>query len=98
MSRAGNLPPTSGSLTPGARMLTEALERGPSQVRVAELLGVSQPLISDWRRGMKRPNGDQRFLLRVLFGIPVDAWRMLDEQQRIAEAVRRIQAFMDEGE
>lgn len=45
-------------------------DSGISQSELARRLGVSQPTVSDWISGKKRPSGDKVLALATEIGIP----------------------------
>ena len=59
------------------------------QTWVAKLVGVTQPTISQWKSGMKRPESYQRKILWEVAGIPEPAWLSLEEQEAIRLARER---------
>lgn len=48
-------------------------QQGLSQKRLAELLGVSQPTVSDWESGRKNPTLDNLTKIAELLGCSVDS-------------------------
>jgi transcriptional regulator with XRE-family HTH domain len=55
------------------------------QGEVATELGVSQQLVSAWRRGASRPDEVSRLKLELRYGIPRDSWLSASEQRNLAE-------------
>lgn len=82
--------------TEGRRLLADFLksqaENGRGQAWLATLVGVSQPTISDWKAGKKRPEGHHRTLLCVVAEIPESAWLMPEEAGAVEQAVERLKA------
>jgi transcriptional regulator with XRE-family HTH domain len=62
-----------------------------SQAEVAGALGIAQQTISAWARGGAVPGVLHRVRLKVLTGIPTDAWVKLDgtEAEHLSEAEER---------
>lgn len=76
--------------TTGSELLDEHLRiAGPGRVaELARLLGVSDQAIWTWRRGKRTPGEEFWEPLRVLCGIPTDAWLSADERARRARLQR----------
>lgn len=49
-------------------------DKGWTQESLATLLGVSQPSVSKWLDGQRRPHLDAVVAIERLFGIPAKAW------------------------
>lgn len=47
---------------------------GHTQIRAAELLGIAQPKLSDYERGVTRPELDTAVRIERVAGIPPSAW------------------------
>jgi predicted transcriptional regulator len=61
-----------------------------TQTAVAKLLGVTQPAVSSWLRGVSRPEPMYRDALQGLAGIPQDSWELASERKRRELMRRRI--------
>lgn len=55
---------------------------------IARSVGVSQPAVTGWLTGTSRPVEELRPALALLTGIPRDAWRLKEERDREANALR----------
>jgi hypothetical protein len=51
-----------------------------TQGRLAELLEVEQPLVSQWLKGVARPSPPLREALDIVCGIPADSWLSAKER------------------
>ena len=81
--------------TEGKRILAKKLaELEKSQTWLAEALGVHQSSISQWVAGNSRPKSEQRELLNVVLGVPVDAWSTLEEQDELKQRAERARELM----
>ena len=82
--------------TEGRRLLSAFLEsqakNGRGQGWLAGVVGVSQPTISDWKAGKKRPEGHHRSLLQALAEIPEAAWLTPEETEALGQAMERLRA------
>lgn len=80
--------------TRGLVLLKKWLEEHPeySQGWLANELGISQPSVSAWVRGTSRPEEHLRDALRMLTGIPVDAWRTAVESRQVTRIRERCRA------
>jgi len=54
-------------------------ERGLTQKRLADLIGVSQPQVSDWLAGESRPSAAVRERIKRALDIDTAAWLLPDE-------------------
>lgn len=76
------------TLTRAAEALREYLDKSDrSQNDLAGDLGVKQPSVSVWLRGLARPEPHLRAALELLAGIPVADWDTEDERA-LVERVR----------
>jgi transcriptional regulator with XRE-family HTH domain len=73
--------------SPGARVARLRRERGITQTELAEMLGVTQPVVSDYERGELRLHGELLVQLAAILGASVDEILGL-EAQRSTAAVR----------
>jgi len=62
-----------------------AAEAGRSETSLAATLGVTQPLIAMWLRGVARPASDLRVALERLCSIPQEDWLDTEERLRVAK-------------
>lgn len=62
-----------GEKNEGARLLAKVLEDA-NQKEVGRRCGVSQSLVSTWRSGRTKPLYENRKIIAVRYGIPIDAW------------------------
>lgn len=77
-----------GLHTEGRRLLCLWLDDpGRSQAKFAAALGVGQPSVSLWVRGISRPEPHLREAIEIVAGIQRDAWTTSDERDAI-EGVR----------
>lgn len=61
----------SDSTLPAVNFIEKHLnDAGISQSELARRLGISQPTVSDWISGKKRPSGDKVLALAKELGIP----------------------------
>ncbi len=67
-------------------------DKNRTQAFVAEQVGTSQPAVSAWLRGIYRPEPPYRSALKLLAGIPEEAWLTSAERRALDEAVARIQS------
>jgi hypothetical protein len=72
-------------------------EPSRDQTWVAKLVGVTQPTISQWKSGMKRPEPHQRKILWEVAGIPESAWLSPEEQEAIRLACERFAPLATTG-
>jgi len=79
----GSTAPRVGAAGPSrasAAMLTEGqfllrrLARKYTEKRIARRCGVTQPIVSRWITGKRKPNYENRKLLFEEYQIPMDAW------------------------
>jgi transcriptional regulator with XRE-family HTH domain len=84
--------------TPGQRALIDWIAAAPnrSQGSVARALGISQPAVGYWVRGVSRPGPGLREALAALCGIAESDWELESERTQRAEALARI-AAADKG-
>lgn len=87
---------TENILTGGARLMERYLtEKGLKQTHAAKALDVSDPTVSDWLSGEKRPRAETRDLIETWTGgaVPAGAWKTAEEiaaqQAMAAEAAAR---------
>ena len=59
---------------------------GVKQVEIADQLRITQPNVSNWSRGLSRPNPHHREMLEVLYGIPRSDWLTLQELDALQRA------------
>ena len=82
--------------TDGARQVASLADKG---YVVADRMGVSKQLLSQWAKGTARPSIDMAYRLERLFGIPMQAWARLAskaalDQRRLREVTT--EATIDE--
>lgn len=72
--------------TEGRTLLNARLDSDESwnASKLAAELGLSQPTVSEWRRGNSRPDVPWRLRLEMLLGIPAAAWLTETERAIIA--------------
>jgi transcriptional regulator with XRE-family HTH domain len=58
--------------SPGERLARLRRERGITQEELAEMLGVSQPVVSDYERGELRLHGELILQLNQILGVSAD--------------------------
>lgn len=87
--------------TDGRRLLAAFLEthaeHGRGQAWLATVVGVSQPTVSDWKAGKKRPEAHHRKILCEVAGIPEAAWLSPEEQEAIRLACERFAPLATTG-
>ena len=76
-------------LTEGQRLFDEFMAVNDlTLAAVSEVLGVSEPTVMNWRRGLSRPLSEfHRAKIEAYMGIPQNAWRTPEECEEI-QAVR----------
>ncbi|HEV8462112.1 MAG TPA: helix-turn-helix domain-containing protein [Gaiellaceae bacterium] len=79
-----------------AWMAEDASKR--TQTYVASMLGVKQPSVSQWLRGVSRPEAPQRTGLLMLAGIPEESWLQPNERAAIEATRERIGKTGTDGE
>jgi len=81
-----------GAVTPdgaksiGARLATLRKERGLSQSEIADRLGISQPIVSDYERGELRMHGELLLQLADILGVSSDEILGIKPPERPASA------------
>lgn len=65
-------------------------KKSRSQAALARLLGVTQPAVSQWLRGVSRPEMPHRVAIEHLTGIHADEWLSKGETRALAGAIQRI--------
>jgi len=73
----------------GARLARIRKERGITQTELAERLGISQPIVSDYERGELRLHGELLLQLAQILDVSVDEILGLGEAKRPARAANR---------
>lgn len=76
---------------PGRQLLADWMSVDPKRRTrgyIARSVGVSQPAVTAWLGGSSRPVEELRPALELLTGIPRDAWRLQEERDREANALR----------
>lgn len=76
--------------TPGRALFVEWLEadrENRTKTLVADAIGVSSSAVGQWASGKAVPGHVYRPALRVLTGIPEDAWVTEDERARVQSAL-----------
>ncbi len=71
--RVGASEPLRAPVTEGQYLLRR-LARKYTEKRIAWRCGVSQPVVSRWITGRRKPNYENRKLLFEQYQIPMDAW------------------------
>lgn len=61
-----------------------------TQTEIASILQVKQPSISNWLRGLARPEPHLRTALERLIGIPASDWQTKKEARDERDALERI--------
>lgn len=87
--------------TDGARKLRAFLDRtGRTQADVARFCGVSDPSVSDWMSGSKRPDDQNRDLVAEFTANEVTPamWKTAGELAQLAEAAKRREGRSAAGE
>jgi len=73
--------------TIGRRLLRERMEeRGVKQTHLAAKLGIGQPSVSLWLRGVSRPEPHHREALEYLLDVPAESWLTEEEQETVRRA------------
>ena len=62
----------------GATLARICEERGMLRKDMAAALGVSPSVLSEWIAGIKRPSGDNRALIEMLYGVESRRWTPAD--------------------
>lgn len=57
-------------------------DKSRSRTMIARALGITQPAVSNWLRGVSRPEHVHRFALERLCGIPALDWDTAEERER----------------
>lgn len=80
-----------GIETPGRQLLHEWMAADPKRTQsfIGKKLGVSQPGVGAWVRGVSRPDRRFRDALLALCGIPVEAWDTAEERAAHDELMQR---------
>ena len=72
----------------GAELLRRWLdEQNLSQTEAAAVLGVTQPAVSQWTRGVSRPDPHLRRAIAAITAIPETSWETADERAQVERAV-----------
>jgi transcriptional regulator with XRE-family HTH domain len=84
-----------GIETEGRRLLNAWFEADSDRngARLAKIVGVSQPAVSMWRRGVWRPEQPHRDILFELCGIPQLSWELPEERERREKALANVAAL-----
>ncbi len=85
--------------TPGRKALIEFLQAdaGRSQRWLARLLEVGQSCVSLWVRGQCCPDNVHIEALRVVAGIPADAWLTDEDREKLARVAMKEHVMRHEG-
>lgn len=67
-----------------------ASEGAMTQTEIASILDIKQPSISNWLRGLARPEPHLRVALEKLIGIPATDWQTKKEAKSESDALKRI--------
>jgi transcriptional regulator with XRE-family HTH domain len=70
----------------GATLSRICEERGMRRKDMAEALSVSPSVLSEWISGIKRPSGDNRALIEMLYGVESRRWTPADQLPRDVSA------------
>lgn len=72
--------------TPGRQKFEEwiAADASRSITQVATALGISQPAVSNWLRGVARPKHDYRLAIQRICAIPANDWDTDEDRARRA--------------
>lgn len=84
--------------TPARGLLNDQLRPtgAHSQQWLANTLGIGQSSVSNWTRGIARPEHHHRVALRILLGIPETSWMTEDELstiERVRAMVQQVPAL-----
>lgn len=81
---------SSGLETEGRRLLVQWLaapsDPPRSQSSLSRQLGLNQSAVSQWVRGLSRPDAHMRDVLELVCGIPARAWQTSAEQALVVAA------------
>lgn len=73
----------------GKNILTKRKEKNMTQEKLADCLGVSRQAVSDWERGIKKPETQNLIDLTNLLGTSLD-WLCADELSDSKEALGKL--------
>ena len=82
--------------TKGRASLARWMEQGPrrerGQTAIGRVVGVKQPAVGQWLRGITRPEAQHRIPLQTLTGIPSGDWDLPEEKEALEAALDRARA------
>ena len=62
------------------QVLLDEVRGSFTEIEIATICGVSQPIISRWLKGARKPNYKNRKVLLAQFNIDMDAWDLPAER------------------
>ncbi len=82
--------------TLGSALLFEwARENGITQADLGKILGVSRQTLTNWKHGLSRPRGWQRWLIETLTDIESEEWITEEESDFLAAGAFKVLAMME---
>jgi len=85
-----------GLETIAQRLVRLRKERGITQAQMATLLGVSQPVVSDYERGALRLHGELILKVAEILGVSADELLGRDSQTKKARTPGKVQKVFEE--